>query len=69
MKKIGIICEGYKVDMFKQELDAAGVSYVVENEEYGPLRPITCISEQYIVGPITDKVTQYWIDYYKKSNK
>jgi hypothetical protein len=66
MAKIGIICDAYKVEMFKQELDAAGIIYTIEEQKIaGKLVVFTCISEQHIIGPITDKVTRYWIDYFK----
>lgn len=68
MAKIGIICDNYKVEMFKQELDKAGVSYTYKT--FGPsITAFTCISEQHIIKPITDKVTQYWIDYFKNKKK
>jgi len=69
MAKIGIVCDNYKVGMFEQELKAAGVNYTIEEGINLPtgLTAITCISEQRIIGPITDKVTRYWEDHIKQS--
>lgn len=66
MAKIGIVCDDYKVEMFKQELEAAGVIYDFAPFTVKGLTIFTCISEQCIIGPITDKVTQYWVDHFKQ---
>lgn len=72
MPKIGIICDNYKVEMFKQELTAAGVIFNIEST-IGKIpkgyTAITCISEQYIIGPITEKVTRYWVEYFKRQRQ
>ena len=72
MPKIGIICDTYKVEMFKQELTAAGVIFTVETEMKDIPKgytTITCISEQHIIGPITEKVTRYWTEYFKRQRQ
>lgn len=72
MAKIGIICDDYKVSMFEVELKAAGVNYIIEGDlEHLPkgYTAITCISEQHIIGPITDKVTRYFVDLSKQAKQ
>lgn len=67
MAKIGIVCDDYKVEMFKQELTAAGVAFDYKPFTKKGLTIFTCISEQHIIGPITDKVTQWWTDHFKQT--
>lgn len=72
MKKIGIICDDYKVEMFKQELTAAGVTFEIEDKMQKIAKgytAITCISEQHIIGPITEKVTRYWSEHFKRQRE
>ena len=67
MAKIGIVCDDYKVEMFEQELKAAGVNYTIEPYKASVgLTVINCISEQYIIAPITEKVTRYWAERIKQ---
>lgn len=68
MAKIGIVCDDYKLKMFKEELDAANIVYTVKSKFTANSVIITCESEQHIIKPIVDKVTQYFIDKYKKLN-
>ena len=68
MAKIGIVCDDYKLEKFKEELDAAGIIFTVKGNFTSKSIIITCESEQHIVKPVVDKVTQYFIDKYKKSN-
>lgn len=67
MARIGIMCDDYKVEMFKEELTKANIIFNIEGSTRG-FTTITCISEQHLVKPIVDKVTQYFIDKYKKQN-
>lgn len=66
MAKIGIVCDEYKKEMFEHELTKAGVSYIIEPVKLNGLIVFTCISEQYIIGPITDKVTAYYNLHFKQ---
>lgn len=67
MAKIGIVADKYKEAMFRDELTKANIEFKIEPFGNTPalkqLIVITCDNtEQYIIGPITDKVTQYFID-------
>ena len=66
-QKIGTICDNYKVEMFEDEFKKAGIVYTK-----APLTKDTTVftsfSKQSIIKPIVDKVTQHFIDKYKKNN-
>jgi hypothetical protein len=67
MAKIAVVCDDYKVDMFTLEFNAAGLTFTVEKfmaQSY----LFTVMSEQHIVAPIVNKVTQHFIDKYKNKN-
>lgn len=59
--KIGIICEDFKLEKFEQELTDAKIIYTIESNNNG-IVAICCISEQHLVKPVVDKVTQHFID-------
>lgn len=66
-QKIGICCDHYKVEMFKQELQKAGIEVFLITP--GKLfTVITVMSYQPLVKPVVDKVTQHFIDLYQKKN-
>lgn len=68
MAKIGILADNYKVEMFKKELTAAGIHfYIDEKVSTEHFTSFVCISEQHIVKPIVDKVTQFFINHYKQT--
>ena len=67
-QKIGIICDSYKTEMFKEELAKADIEIVSISPLMKGVDTITVFSYQRLVKPITDKVTQYFIDLYKKQN-
>lgn len=67
-RKIGIVCDWYKLDMFKAELAAENIEIQsVKTFTSDPTtgKPATILisvmSQQYIVGPITDRVTRHFI--------
>lgn len=66
MAKIGIVCDDYKVPMFEEELSAKGIIYECKPFTKTGYTIITCMSEQHIIGPITNKVHQWWSDHLKK---
>lgn len=67
VQKIGTVCDNYKVPMFIEEFTKADILFVAtaftENTTL-----FTCMSKQSIIKPIADKVTQFFIDKYKKEN-
>lgn len=65
MKPVGIICDNFKLDKFQEELDKLGISYTIRPMR-GKTSVIDCKSEQSIIKPVVDKVTQYFIDLNKK---
>jgi hypothetical protein len=67
MAKIGTVCDNYKVKMFKEEFEKAGIEYTVKPFSTSASL-FTCESEQHIIKPIVDRVTQCFIDKYKKNN-
>jgi len=66
MAKIGIICDGFKKKKFEEELKAANIPYEIVGKTSDRIITISCTSEQHIVKPIVDKVTQYFIDQAKE---
>ena len=68
MEKIGTVCDDFKVEKFKEEFDKAGIKY--ETRKFTATTTLfTVISEQSIIGPIVDNVTQFFIDKARKRNK
>jgi hypothetical protein len=68
MAKIAIVCDKYKLAEFEKELKAANIHYINKGELVKGVITLVCFSEQVLVKPIVDKVTQYFIDKYKKEN-
>lgn len=66
-QKIGIVCDNYKVEMFEAEFKAASIVYT-KGPFTGNTTFFTSFSKQSIIKPIVDKVTQHFIDKYKKGN-
>lgn len=62
MAKIGTICDNYKVQMFEKGFTDAHIIISEIKALTATTSLIVCHSEQYIVKPIVDKVTQYFID-------
>jgi hypothetical protein len=67
-QKIGTVCDDYKVAMFKEEFEKANIEIISIKPFTKGTTIFTCFSEQSLVKPIADKVTQYFIDKYKKGN-
>lgn len=60
--KVGIVCDDYKVEMFKQELEAAGIVYIV-SDNHGEFVAITCLTAKpEKVQAIVEKVTKHFED-------
>jgi hypothetical protein len=66
--KIATICDNYKVEMFRDEFNKAGIIFT----EKPFTKDTTCFTTigtpQSKIKPIVDRVTQYFIDKYKKQN-
>lgn len=69
MPKIAIVCDDYKEQMFIDELKAKGIIFEVKPFTVKGYVMFRCISEQHIIGPITEKVTKWWADHFKKQRK
>lgn len=67
MAKIGIVCDNFKVDMMSKELRAAGIVFSTTQYKKG-ITAFVCLSEQHLVKPIVDKVTQHFLDKKAKLN-
>lgn len=67
-QKIGIVCDNYKVRMFREEFEAAGIEIVSAVPNKDLFTVITVFDRQERIKPIVDKVTQYYLDYYKTNN-
>lgn len=61
MAKIGTVCDNFKVVMFMDEFNKANIPYTLREFTKRTVM-FTCESEQAIIKPIVDKVTQYFID-------
>lgn len=67
-QRIGIVCDDYKLEMFKEELAKAGIEIVSIGPMMNGVAIVTVFSFQPIIKPIVDKVTQHFIDKYRKEN-
>lgn len=66
-QKIGTVCDNYKVEMFEEEFKKAGIVYTKQPFTKNTTA-FTCYSEQRIIKPIVDKVTQHFMNKYRKEN-
>jgi uncharacterized protein involved in propanediol utilization len=66
VQEIAIVCDNYKVSMFLDEFKRANIE-VIETKPMGKIATIiVCRSQQILVKPIVDKITQY---FYNTLNK
>lgn len=65
MAKIGVVCDNYKVQKFEEEFNKKGIKFSsAPFTKFATL--FTCESEQNIIQPIVDNVTQFFIDKYTR---
>lgn len=67
-QKIAIVCDEYKLEMFKEELAKANIEIVSISPFMKGICTIVVFSFQPLVKLVVDKVTQHFIDLYKKNN-